>query len=185
MSRPARVALISALALVLTGAFLWKFGGTTGAVQRDSVEFTQIQEGWAKADEKLPETAADLPALGDAAPGIPSKGTYLVNIWGSWCDSCKKEMPWLERFANSQHGVGVIGISRDLRASAATDTMRERGVTYPNVQDEYGDFVTEIGAAVSTYTPSSFIVKDGVIIATHTGVFKSYDALVSSVTSRA
>lgn len=186
MSRSARAALIGALAIVLTGAFLWKFGGTTGGVPRNSAQAEQIKLGWAAADQDLPPIAATLPALGDGSPGIPRTGTYLVNLWGSWCGPCKEEMPWLERFATSQSNIRVIGVTRDNIEANAVKIVRKRNLTYPNVRDEYGDFMSEVGGVVpAAALPSSLLVKDGVIVAVHIGAFTSYDDLATSVTARA
>lgn len=64
------------------------------------------------------------------------KGHPLVlNFWGTYCDPCKIEMPWLEEFHKKYSGQGfeVVGVTYDSevgRDKIATST-RQLGVTYP------------------------------------------------------
>jgi len=64
------------------------------------------------------------------------KGRPLVlNFWGTYCEPCKIEMPWLEEFSKkyAPDGFQVIGITYDSevgRDTIARDTGK-LGVTYP------------------------------------------------------
>lgn len=185
MSRTHRFASLGLIAVVATGLFLWKYGGTTGGIDPTTPAAEQIELGWHQADLELPASATALPGISGAADGIPRQGTYLVNVWGSWCTPCKKEMPLLERYSQADNGVGVIGLNRDPLLSSAEEIIADRGITYPNVRDEFGDFGGEIATAVDPRpVPSSFLVSDGVIVWSHIGEFKSYEELVDSVAAR-
>lgn len=59
----------------------------------------------------------------------------LLNFWGTYCDPCKIEMPWLEEFQKkySSQGFEVVGVTYDAevgRDKIAAST-RQLGVTYP------------------------------------------------------
>jgi thiol-disulfide isomerase/thioredoxin len=76
-----------------------------------------------------PDTTTGL----DALPGR----VVVLNIWGSWCGPCRAEASDLE-FVGRQtaaDGVSVLGVDvRDDR-TAATDFVRDRGITYDSVFD--------------------------------------------------
>ena len=59
----------------------------------------------------------------------------LLNFWGTYCDPCKIEMPWLEEFHKkyASQGFEVVGVTYDSevgKAAIAKDTNK-LGVTYP------------------------------------------------------
>ena len=61
----------------------------------------------------------------------------VLNIWGSWCGPCRAEASDLQFVAQQTgpDGVSVLGVDvRDDRA-AATDFVRDRGITYDSVFD--------------------------------------------------
>ena len=63
----------------------------------------------------------------------------LLNVWATWCEPCRKEMPELQAL-HAQHrdqGFTVIGVSVD--AARLADEVRRMvlrfGLSYPNVHD--------------------------------------------------
>ncbi|HWB33386.1 MAG TPA: redoxin domain-containing protein [Acidobacteriaceae bacterium] len=59
----------------------------------------------------------------------------VLNFWGTYCDPCKIEMPWLEEFSKkyASEGFDVIGVTYDSevgKVKIASDT-KKLGVTYP------------------------------------------------------
>lgn len=172
-------ALIAVIGIVAVAAFIWRYGDSTAPVSRDHV--STLVGGWHEADLTLPELSDELPGIADAAAGLPRQGTYLVNLWASYCTPCKTEMPLLEQLHASGE-VQVIGVTRDHLLPKATEAITQAGVTYPNVRDQYGDFMESISAAVPpAFLPSSFLVVDGTIRWTHLGDFRSYEDLRDSV----
>lgn len=108
-----------------------------------------------------------LPVL-SGAPGLPPVGAPLrladlrgrvvvLNLWASWCDSCRDEAPILEAMwrRHRARGVVVLGVNvRDLR-DRATDFQRTYGMTFPSVRDGNGDIMGRYGA---TGVPETFII---------------------------
>ena len=177
-----KLALVGVLVTLLAGAFLWRFGDSTAGVDRGDLE--QLRGGWQRADLALPAIGAELPGIAGADDGLPREGAFLVNLWASYCVPCKEEMPWLERLATSTD-VPVRGVTRDNLLDEARKAMRERKVTYPNVRDEYGDFMAELTDVIPPqFVPSSFLVEDGRITWVHVGPFRSYADLRDSVAER-
>lgn len=65
------------------------------------------------------------------------KGTPVVlNLWASWCNPCRREMPLLEEISNRYEGeIVVLGVDvRDAPRNAIA-FVEEVGVTYPIVRD--------------------------------------------------
>ena len=60
----------------------------------------------------------------------------LVNVWASWCGSCKKEIPMLLEVSRglAGEGVGLVLVSADEPASRAraVELLREQGAELPS-----------------------------------------------------
>ena len=59
----------------------------------------------------------------------------LLNFWGTYCDPCKIEMPWLEEFSKKYAGQGfeVVGVTYDSEVGKdkIAKSTKQLGVTYP------------------------------------------------------
>lgn len=92
-------------------------------------------------DGGLPDVV--LPCLG-GGPDVDLaglQGPLIVNLWASWCNPCKKEMPALQDFYE-RYGdrVGVLGVDyQDVQPDAAIELASRLGVTYPLVADPGGE----------------------------------------------
>jgi len=106
-----------------------------------------------------------LPVLHD--PNVKVKSTellgapYLLNVWGSWCPTCRDEHPILTRFAETKR-VRVIGYNwKDERADALR-WLEQLGNPYMLVlADEEGRTALDWGIAAA---PETFLVDDHGIV---------------------
>jgi thiol-disulfide isomerase/thioredoxin len=80
---------------------------------------------------------ADLATLG---------GPAIVNLWGTWCPPCRKELPAIQRYAEQAGDrVRVIGvITRDERDSAQSFIDEEK-VTLPMLYDPEQRLLLAVG----------------------------------------
>lgn len=66
----------------------------------------------------------------------------LVNLWASWCDPCREEMPLLqaasERYAQQ---VQFLGVDTKDASKPAAAFLADVGVTYPQLVDLDGDLL--------------------------------------------
>ncbi len=91
-----------------------------------------------------PATLPDVTLAGfDGGPGVDLgelRGPMIVNLWASWCQPCREEMPALQDF-HERYGdeVGVLGIDyQDQQSVQAAELAQRSGVTYDLVSDPDG-----------------------------------------------
>jgi cytochrome c biogenesis protein CcmG/thiol:disulfide interchange protein DsbE len=143
---------------LLTGALLAGcVTGETDATRADPAAAEAAPA--APACEELPEKptadGADtlppltLPCLGpgpdiglDRLTGRPT----LVNLWATWCEPCREEMPLLQD-AYVRHGdrVRFLGVDVQDDAEAARWFLDEFGITYPHAADSDGALLRALG----------------------------------------
>lgn len=87
----------------------------------------------------------------------------MINIWATWCDPCKNELPELEEFAKELAGKDcqIIGICEDTSyddtaASEAKEILAKAGVTYTNIKatDEMLEMMTCLAMPTSYFVDS-------------------------------
>lgn len=91
-----------------------------------------------------------LPCLGGGpdvdAGGTPARPT-LLNVWGSWCEPCRVEVPDLVAFADKAAGaVDVVGVTTQDAPADSLSFAAAFGMRYPNVVDEDGVVRARYGA---------------------------------------
>ena len=75
------------------------------------------------------------------------RGPALVNLWASWCEPCRTELPALRHYATRAAGrVAVIGVvTRDRSRDAAQSVISDLGLTFPMVADPDGALELPLG----------------------------------------
>lgn len=94
-----------------------------------------------------------------------AKGKVVVlNLWATWCGPCRKEIPDLIQLSNDQSDVMVIGVSVDEAAkfSNVSSFVEKNNITYLSLMDSSKKLSEAFGGI--TAIPTTFIIKDGVII---------------------
>jgi len=130
--------------------------------------------------------ALTLPCLG-GGPDVDLsslEGPMVVNLWQSFCEPCRKEMPALQEF-HERHGdqIPVLGIdSTDVQPRAALEFAAELGVTYPQLADPGGDLSSrDPFPLVRGYPYLAIVDADGAIAWQQFGGIDSYADLVDLV----
>lgn len=84
----------------------------------------------------------------------------LVNVWGSWCPSCRYEHPYLTKLV--EQGVALVGLNYKDTPDAAQDWLDYFGDIYAyHIQDRDGRLGLDLGVYGA---PETFIVDGQGII---------------------
>jgi cytochrome c biogenesis protein CcmG/thiol:disulfide interchange protein DsbE len=92
---------------------------------------------------------------------------FLVNVWATWCPTCKEEHSYLNKLASTQ-SVKIIGINyKDDRAKAVEWLKRYQDPYVFNIYDEKGSLGLDLGVYGA---PETYVVDaKGVIQYRHVG----------------
>lgn len=93
--------------------------------------------------------------LGAAFGGKPT----LINLWATWCEPCKTELPVLEKYAAEPGAVRVLGVQVESKASDGLELFAALGVHLPSVFD--GDGKVRKALKTPPSLPASYLVTAG------------------------
>lgn len=88
----------------------------------------------------------------------------LVNLWASWCEPCKQEMPALETFyrRHAQEGFTVVAVNDGESAELVSEFVGANDLTFPIWLDP-GSIATRT-AFHTLNLPSSFVIdRSGIV----------------------
>lgn len=111
----------------------------------------------------------------------------LVNLWATWCEPCRFELPELaalhERFES--RGLRVVGVSIDAQRTPAEirDFARRRGLTYPLWHDPENRAAQVF--RVETLPASFLFDKRGVLVWRRVGTVNAKDSELAAAIERA
>ncbi|MFL6592432.1 MAG: DsbE family thiol:disulfide interchange protein [Luteimonas sp.] len=150
-SRWLPLAVFAALAMLLA-AGVW----LSRKPDRDVLPSTLIGKPAPAFSLPVLHESGRLVSLGDLK-GAP----FVLNVWGSWCPTCREEHPVLTRFAESKR-VRVVGLDWKDDPADAEAWLEQFGNPYWLVlTDEDGATVIDFGVAAA---PETFLVDaDGII----------------------
>lgn len=92
---------------------------------------------------------------------------YLLNVWATWCATCRVEHPYLNALA--KEGVRIIGLDYKDDTAKAINWLKQLGNPYAQViVDEVGKLGLDLGVSGA---PETYLVdKQGIIRYKHIGV---------------
>lgn len=83
----------------------------------------------------------------------------VLNIWGAWCGPCRAEAPDLQ-FVHEQTAPDAVVLGIDVRddRDAATDFLRDRGLTYDSIFDNPGRTLAQLRGFPRNVVPSTLVL---------------------------
>lgn len=139
-------------------------------------------DGTAPDKKALP--GITLECLGGGTPVDLSRLTGMptvINLWASWCEPCRKELPLLAK-ADKQYGsaLRIIGIDfADPAPDDAIELLKVSGVTYPQLVDPDSEIRTPF--TVAGLPQTVFVDAQGRMVATERIPFRSYADLTAAI----
>lgn len=149
---------------VVMAVFLWR------GLALDPTELPS-----ALIDKKVPPFS--LPQLDENAQDIKKQKIltnkdlvfkpYLLNIWATWCPTCRHEHPYLLEL--EEKGIPIVGLNYKDNSAAAMKWLDQLGDPYAiNLFDEKGTLGLDLGVYGA---PETYVVDaQGVIRYRHVGV---------------
>ena len=111
------------------------------------------------------------------------KGPLLINVWGSWCEGCKQEMPYFVElyqnplFKNGQ--IQMLGVNVEEKSKEdAIDYIQKSGMSWPNLEDTSGISKSIFGPGVPV---TWFIDENGKAIDIKIGAYTNKKRLFNQV----
>lgn len=104
------------------------------------------------------------PSLTDAGRSVGLENypgrVVVINIWGSWCGPCRTEAPDLEFVQQQTAALGATVLGIDVRddRQAATDFVRDRGLTYDSIFDDSGRSLANLGGVPRNVVPLTIVL---------------------------
>jgi thiol-disulfide isomerase/thioredoxin len=132
------------------------------------------------SDKKL-----ELPCL-DGSTSIDFhqiKGPIVINIWGSWCEGCRQEMPYfIDLYATQSFKSGQIQLlGIDVEENSLTsgpDYIKQSGMSWPHLNDVNDQTKAIFGPGVPV---TWFINSQGVVVEKHIGAYQNKKQLFDQV----
>ena len=111
------------------------------------------------------------------------KGPIVVNVWGSWCEGCKEEMPYfIDLYASPIFKSGEIKLlGVDVEESSkdvATRFIKAYGMSWPHLVDSDGRSKGLFGLGVPV---TWFIDERGEVVDKKIGAYLNKDELFTQV----
>ena len=111
------------------------------------------------------------------------KGPLLINVWGSWCEGCKQEMPYFVElyqnplFKNGQ--IQMLGVNVEEKSKEdAIDYIQKSGMSWPNLEDTSEISKSIFGPGVPV---TWFIDDNGKTVETKIGAYTNKKQLFNHV----
>lgn len=118
--------------------------------------------------------------------GDPNSGVTLLNVWATWCTSCKEEFSELERFRKtySSNGLKVVAISVDQGSDVKVRKFVEaQGSQFPVAHDAESRITSLYGVGG---LPTTFLLDaHGKVLWTAIGDFRLDSAGMAAAVDKA
>lgn len=87
----------------------------------------------------------------------------VINLWASWCEPCRAELPEFQRLAGETGGrFLVLGVVTQNTRPAAASLGADAGVTFPNLYDESAALLHAVagsGLPVTLFVDAGGVVR--------------------------
>ncbi|MGH3861694.1 TlpA family protein disulfide reductase [Actinokineospora sp.] len=94
--------------------------------------------------------------------GVLAGRPVLLNVWATWCQPCREELPVLADYAAGEGAIAVVGLAIKSPTADALGLLRDLNVKFPNLLDTDGS--VERALKLPAALPASYLVSaDGTV----------------------
>ena len=87
------------------------------------------------------------------------RSVVFLNAWGPWCAPCRKEIPELESlYQELGSGFEVVGFATRTTKSQAEAFLKNKNITYTQVQDFSSSVIARLDGIPSSTIPSTIFI---------------------------
>jgi peroxiredoxin len=139
--------------------FLAAIGILFAVVQSTKKEPTVLEVGQAAPEFQLNTLDGKSVKLSDYKGKV-----VLLNVWASWCEPCRQEMPDIQKAYETYKDQGLVVLGANLRENnvSVQGFVENMGLTFPILMDKDGNLATQT-YKVKPIPTSFFIDKNGVL----------------------
>ena len=114
---------------------------------------------------KVPEFEIQNLAQDDLINRASLEGSYILNVWASWCITCLVEHPYLMEL--DKKGINIVGLNYKDEKIDALNWLEKYGNPYELIiHDLKGTLALDLGV---TGAPETFLIEDGRVVAHYQG----------------
>jgi peroxiredoxin len=132
--------------------------GTTGTTGTTEAGTTVIPTGSRRAVPDVSGRALDGTRV--ALRQLTGSGVVVINVWASWCTSCREESAAIAAVAEEMRTspVRFVGIDEQDPPSSARHFLATTGSTYPQLADPQGELLHALSLLPQTGIPSTLLL---------------------------
>lgn len=98
--------------------------------------------------------------LADGSPANLAAAVYgrptLINVWATWCQPCRTELPALQAYADQPGAIQVLGVQVQSDQDGGLMLLKQLGVRFPSLWD--GNNRIAAALRVPDALPASFVI---------------------------
>lgn len=104
-----------------------------------------------------------------------TKEVVIIDFFASWCISCKKELPLINKLAKELNDVDVIGIDVDKNTKEGLEFVKSLSLDFHIYNDNEQKIINKFNPVG---VPAVYILKDKVIKKTYFGAIDDIDKVL-------
>ena len=167
MSARLRWVLVAVILLVAGAVAVWPRGDDPApppvsapdlAAPRKAAALEPCAEAGPGPEALRPVTATCLATGAPVVAGNALGGRdVLVNVWATWCQPCREELPLLAEYAAAPDALDVVGLAVQSPEADALELLPALGVRFPNLFDGGGAVAKAL--KVPDALPASYLIS--------------------------
>lgn len=105
------------------------------------------------------------------------KDIVVIDFFASWCVSCKKELPLINKLSKQMQDVDFIGIDVDEDKQEGLSFQKDFNLAFSVYNDNSQNIISKFNPAG---VPAIYIIKNNVVKSVHIGAIDDVDLVIKN-----